>query len=650
METEEGMDWHMNKKKTKGEGEDRISALPDKLIHHILWFCDAQIAVQTSVLSKRWKLIWTTLPFLNFKRFRNSPSFDDEMKFIQHFFFGREHGSDVLKLNLYLHFPVCPKLRTHLIDTCIRYSVSHNVRELIVDVPGFDFVDANKLSASAGLSSDSVKKLVLSLDFVHFSEEELGLYWRLPCLETLHLKRPYYWYPYKLSDPYFYYLPSLKTLLLDGFVLPDSISLPALTTLTMHIVEHPENTSDMFYPLVNLQNLTLFLWTDLVGDCIINCPQLVNLEINSYTTSYQPCNIFVSSRKIQNFSSVSFFPITFEALELKNVNIKFGVSKFPITSMFQRLDCVRILTLTLDLKTIEALCANLDLPSPQFHNLKYLKLSLGHKQSSIFTHLKHYLVDHSPKATIVTALSQNNMIPHTPRNVVLQEPLEDTTQVLVGAKSIHKTVCVDKGVQEEPVLHNYAVNADKARQISAPIEVTSNYRVSSSRGDSDFRLWRGHEVNSEFVCVLDIIMNKYPETFEHFTTINKKLCTMKLNMLCTSVNVFTNICMNQVDAEMISEHRTVFTALQNLGFDVSWLMNRLNFIEQLRFSQPLLPELEAIDSQIENAKNKLQDLQIHIKDLHTLRAEKMQEIQKAFGTMGANLLVGCIGDDLLSGP
>ncbi|XP_026458812.1 F-box/FBD/LRR-repeat protein At5g53840-like [Papaver somniferum] len=48
--------------------EDKISKLPDFLIHHILSFVDIQDAVQTCILSKRWGNIWTSLPFLTFDR------------------------------------------------------------------------------------------------------------------------------------------------------------------------------------------------------------------------------------------------------------------------------------------------------------------------------------------------------------------------------------------------------------------------------------------------------------------------------------------------------------------------------------------------------------------------------------------------------
>ncbi|KAF3331518.1 F-box/LRR-repeat protein [Carex littledalei] len=46
---------------------DMLSSLPDSLLHHIMSFMFAQEAVQLCVLSKRWKTLWTTLPFLNFE-------------------------------------------------------------------------------------------------------------------------------------------------------------------------------------------------------------------------------------------------------------------------------------------------------------------------------------------------------------------------------------------------------------------------------------------------------------------------------------------------------------------------------------------------------------------------------------------------------
>ncbi|KAI0497873.1 hypothetical protein KFK09_021111 [Dendrobium nobile] len=47
-------------------GEDRISVLPDSLIHHILSFLPADVIMKTSLLSQRWKDLWTSVHSLDF--------------------------------------------------------------------------------------------------------------------------------------------------------------------------------------------------------------------------------------------------------------------------------------------------------------------------------------------------------------------------------------------------------------------------------------------------------------------------------------------------------------------------------------------------------------------------------------------------------
>ncbi|CAO2149559.1 unnamed protein product, partial [Urochloa humidicola] len=46
-------------------GADRLSALPDCLIHVIMSFMKARQVVQTCVLSKRWKHLWHSVPCLD---------------------------------------------------------------------------------------------------------------------------------------------------------------------------------------------------------------------------------------------------------------------------------------------------------------------------------------------------------------------------------------------------------------------------------------------------------------------------------------------------------------------------------------------------------------------------------------------------------
>ncbi|KAJ1691593.1 hypothetical protein LUZ63_015748 [Rhynchospora breviuscula] len=57
----------MEQAENSGHGDsDRLSSLPDCLIHLIMSFLTAQEAVQTCILSKRWNNLWTTSPFLDF--------------------------------------------------------------------------------------------------------------------------------------------------------------------------------------------------------------------------------------------------------------------------------------------------------------------------------------------------------------------------------------------------------------------------------------------------------------------------------------------------------------------------------------------------------------------------------------------------------
>ncbi|CAN0922761.1 F-box/FBD/LRR-repeat protein At1g78750, partial [Linum grandiflorum] len=76
MEADKAVFWNraMTQKKKKqkrsrlgfgGGGVDRISNLPDSIIHHILSFLDTTSAVKTCVLSKQWKCTWKHVDVLN---------------------------------------------------------------------------------------------------------------------------------------------------------------------------------------------------------------------------------------------------------------------------------------------------------------------------------------------------------------------------------------------------------------------------------------------------------------------------------------------------------------------------------------------------------------------------------------------------------
>jgi hypothetical protein len=64
--------------------EDRISALPDPIIHHILSSLPTKLSAATSILSKRWKPLWLSVPTLHFddETFPNYDSFRHFVSFV----------------------------------------------------------------------------------------------------------------------------------------------------------------------------------------------------------------------------------------------------------------------------------------------------------------------------------------------------------------------------------------------------------------------------------------------------------------------------------------------------------------------------------------------------------------------------------------
>ncbi|XP_074369427.1 F-box/FBD/LRR-repeat protein At1g51370-like [Apium graveolens] len=321
--------------------EDRISRLPDELIHKIYSFLDAKEAVQSSALSKRWEHVWTNLPFLNFGRYENS-SPKNVSKFIRHVLSHRNHQSNVLELKFCVRNKGFSK---GLVDKFIKYAFHRNLQCLSLEL--LDDHEPFKLST---FSSQSLEKLTLRVNLEECTLE--SDYWDLPILATLHLWHPRYsekhgfldsW----LKDSWFTCLPALKTLCLYDWDYPSFSfrlpfpairtlhlfkcnipmktvwNFPALTTIQLDDVYLPENMnmSDIFSALVNLQNLTLYLTSNQKYYSISCPPQLLNLTIRTIFRYYDFGwkNIAVSAPKLCNFTSFGIFAAIIGVPELENL-------------------------------------------------------------------------------------------------------------------------------------------------------------------------------------------------------------------------------------------------------------------------------------------------------------------------------------------
>lgn len=118
----------VDKSSTQAEGnsilKDRLSSLPDEIIHRILSFLDARSAIQSSVLSKHWKDLWKSLPIIIF----HDQTFDDPWYFeyfVDDFLFYRDSSSNVYMLKFECHHEL---ENGYIVDSIIDYIVPKDIQ------------------------------------------------------------------------------------------------------------------------------------------------------------------------------------------------------------------------------------------------------------------------------------------------------------------------------------------------------------------------------------------------------------------------------------------------------------------------------------------------------------------------------------------
>lgn len=85
--------------KEENEGsEDRISELPDAILHIVLSYLNTEDAVRTSVLSKRWRGVWAHAPNLEFAQNHHLKLADFVNQSLLHY-----RGSRIQKFCLFMY-------------------------------------------------------------------------------------------------------------------------------------------------------------------------------------------------------------------------------------------------------------------------------------------------------------------------------------------------------------------------------------------------------------------------------------------------------------------------------------------------------------------------------------------------------------------
>ncbi|KAI3748096.1 hypothetical protein L6452_10966 [Arctium lappa] len=113
-----------NEKKRPRIDEDRLDNLPESLQCHILSFLDTKHAVQTSVLSKPWLRLWTSMPVLhlNYFAFDKLRAFD---KFVNNVLRYRDKSAKLNTLTFIRRGISSAKILKKVIDYAFSHGVNH---------------------------------------------------------------------------------------------------------------------------------------------------------------------------------------------------------------------------------------------------------------------------------------------------------------------------------------------------------------------------------------------------------------------------------------------------------------------------------------------------------------------------------------------
>ncbi|KAK9024654.1 hypothetical protein V6N11_004812 [Hibiscus sabdariffa] len=155
---------------------DKLSALPDELLWVIISLLPLKEAVRTSILSTRWKNLFTSISCLNF---------DDDgfrrgfMNSVDRVLFARK-GVDATKFRLKCRNP----LDGSRAEGWIQYALWHNVRELELDLSVPMEISFKMPSGLFTCRTLVTLKLVVADNFDFKIPRKV----RLPCLKILHLE------------------------------------------------------------------------------------------------------------------------------------------------------------------------------------------------------------------------------------------------------------------------------------------------------------------------------------------------------------------------------------------------------------------------------------------------------------------------------
>ncbi|KAJ0571151.1 putative leucine-rich repeat domain superfamily, F-box-like domain superfamily [Helianthus annuus] len=373
------MDSEHSKARTNAQ-VDRLSMLPDDLIHRILSLIHIKHAVQTTALSSRWRFIWTSMPCLNISTddFCSLRAFSE---FVNNVLSHRNDQAEVYSVNLSFR----EALSEALLKTILDYAFSHNIQQLTVTWLRAERIDFPLFL----LRSRSLKYLSLSGSSISFIDQYsiiIGSTWDLPALTTL--KLDYVAFYDEKGARIFSKCANLKNLTLSNFTILKSIKFS---------ICHRQ-----------LSNLTLENECGTLHAFKVVAPQLKNLTIRRCYGKH-----LIAAPNLVSFSSSCLLQFSTDLCSLEKVDLCIYSSLMwsgpRIACLLQQLHNVKFLTFNLELvKPLSSYMEQISLQPSPFSNLKKLKIyplyvprdNEAYEKVTMSTKVLNYLLDGSPSATL----------------------------------------------------------------------------------------------------------------------------------------------------------------------------------------------------------------------------------------------------------
>ncbi|XP_047084188.1 F-box/LRR-repeat protein At3g58900-like [Lolium rigidum] len=171
----------------KNDGNDRLSSLPDALLHHVMSFLPMAEVVRTSILSARWRNLWASTPFIHIDRqellneieWTEEDTEDMHESFVDHLLLLRDGTVSLDEARILISRDDRGKS-----SAWIRYAIKHNARLLHV----YGAHRRVQLDGIAMCPSQYLKRIRLeSVYLVHGFFTPLN--YNFPMLEHLELER-----------------------------------------------------------------------------------------------------------------------------------------------------------------------------------------------------------------------------------------------------------------------------------------------------------------------------------------------------------------------------------------------------------------------------------------------------------------------------